>query len=173
MYNFFNANNMQQMPFQFPDISKMPWPLEIPLIPDPGNAQQGCPLPFQMPQMPQMPQMQQMPMMPMMQQMPMMNPANMYANMMQMWNTMFQWCSMCPFFNMFQMPGMNLNGPDPVNSDSKQEPQGQATAMPFQIQGFDMSKLLQMDMSPDKLNMLQKFLDFAFESYTKEKKSKT
>ena len=96
-----------------------------------------------------------------------------YSNMMQMWSNMFPFMNMFPFFNMFQMLGMNPNNANPNNAQVPQNNQNTVPGMPFQIPGLDLSKLLQMDMSPEKLNMLQKALDFAFDAYTKEKKADT
>lgn len=198
MYNCYNSNIPPQMPFKFPDISQMPCPFQIPLIPEDGKIPQGFPFAFpmsmmpqmsptpwmrqaqQMPQTPPMQQNQQMPQtppMPQNQQMPPINPNFINNNMMQMWNNMFRYFGMLPYFNMFRMPGMNPCEGTTQNPQNEQSPQstqtsmGGVSSMPFQIPGLDLSKLMQIDMSPDKLNVLQKVLDFAFEAYTKEKKN--
>lgn len=152
MYNFFNSN---QMPFQFFDISKMPCPFQIPLIPEGNNAQQGGFFPFQMPQM------------------PFMDPGAMNANMMQMWSNMLPFFNMFPFSNMFQMPWMGTGAANSQNTQNQQNAKTGASGMPFQIPGLDLSRLLQMDLSPENLNKLQKILDFVFEAYTQEKETET
>ncbi len=60
--------------------------------------------------------------------------------------------------------------PPPFPPQFQPQPQNKFSMGGFNFSPADLQKLMKLEASPEQLNMLQKGLDFIFDSYTKKKK---